>query len=409
MRPIPIPIRDARKPSPRELLAGVPHRFFFLAGVTEIAVASLWWLWALAARITHVVPPPAAPMPDTAVHALVMIYGFAPFFMFGFMFTAGPKWLHVPPPPPRAWHVPGAIAAVCVFLMVPLQAFGIGGLRMLAAGYALSWLWLAAIFAGLVRRSASPDKVHAKLVLAALVAGALAVGAFALLGMPAYPWLTTAGVWLFLLPVFVVVCHRMIPFFTVSALPLLRAYRPWWQLVVMLGAPVLHGVLTLAGGERFTWPADLLAGVFLLVHATRWGLVQSMSNRLLAMLHVGFAWYGAGFLLAGAGSLWQLTHGRSIGLAGLHAMTIGFASSLLVAMVTRVTCGHSGRMLAADAVTWRLFQVLQLAAVARIAADLLPSPALLLVAIVAWVACLVPWTFRYAPIYWRPRPDGRAG
>jgi hypothetical protein len=30
-------------------------------------------------------------------------------------------------------------------------------------------------------------------------------------------------------------------------------------------------------------------------------------------------------------------------------------------------------------------------------------------AIAAWVACLVPWTLKYAPVYWRPRPDGRAG
>ena len=31
-----------------------------------------------------------------------------------------------------------------------------------------------------------------------------------------------------------------------------------------------------------------------------------------------------------------------LGLAALHALTIGFAASLLMAMVTRVTCGHSG-------------------------------------------------------------------
>ena len=410
MNPIYLQVRQAAAPaSAGALLRSVPHRFFFLAGIVQVALISLWWLWVLSARLTHLVPPPASPAPDTVVHALAMTFGFAPLFMFGFLFTAGPKWLAVMPPPARAWRIPGAIAVTCVLLIVPLQAFGIGGLRWLAGGYALAWLALCAVFAHLVRISRAQEKVHARLVLAALAAGAFAVGLFAAVGMPAYPWLTTIGIWFFLLPVFVVVCHRMIPFFTTSALPFVHAFRPWWLLAVMVGAPALHGAALLAGGERLTWLVDLPAGVFLLVLAVRWGFVQSMSNRLLAMLHVGFLWYGAGFFLAGANSLWQLTHGPSLGLAPLHAMTIGFASSLLMAMVTRVTCGHSGRTLAADAITWRLFQLLQVAALLRIGADLFDHAGLLLGAVVFWAACLVPWAVKYAPVYWRPRADGRAG
>jgi uncharacterized protein involved in response to NO len=338
-----------------------------------------------------------------------MTFGFAPFFMFGFMFTAGPRWLDVAPPPASAWRVPGAIAALAVFAMVPLQALGIGGLRIAAGAYALAWAWLGVRFFLLIRASRAPDQVHAKLVLAGLCVGAACVAAFALLGTGAYAWLTTAGVWLFMLPVFVAVCHRMIPFFTASALPVVHAFRPWWLLGVMAGAPVLHGALTLAGLGAYAWLVDFPAGVLMLVLMVRWGLVQSLSNRLLAMLHIGFVWYGVGFMLAGAQSLWQLAHGPSLGLAPLHAMTIGFASSLLLAMVTRVTCGHSGRMLAADTVTWRLFQLLQVAALLRICADLSGHRGLLLGAIAFWVACLVPWCVKYAPVYWRPRADGRAG
>jgi uncharacterized protein involved in response to NO len=141
----------------------------------------------------------------------------------------------------------------------------------------------------------------------------------------------------------------------------------------------------------------------------RWGLVQSLSNRLLAMLHVGFLWYGIGFALAGTSSLWMLMGGPGLGLAPLHAMTIGFASSLLMAMVTRVTCGHAGRTLAADNLTWRLFQLLQAAAVLRIVAELTGGGGWLLAAALCWIACMVPWCAKYAPIYWRPRIDGRPG
>jgi uncharacterized protein involved in response to NO len=141
----------------------------------------------------------------------------------------------------------------------------------------------------------------------------------------------------------------------------------------------------------------------------RWGFVQSLSNRLLAMLHIGFVWYGIGFLLAGAHSLSVLAGTAGIPLGALHALAIGFASSLLMAMVTRVTCGHSGRTLAADSLTWGLFVLLQLTAVVRVAAGITADPAFLAAASLLWFAAFVPWCAKYAPVYWRARADGRAG
>ncbi|MDO8276104.1 MAG: NnrS family protein, partial [Serpentinimonas sp.] len=57
-------------------------------------------------------------------------------------------------------------------------------------------------------------------------------------------------------------------------------------------------------------------------------------------------------------------------LGAMHAITMGFMGSLLLAMVTRVSCGHSGRTLVADRLVWGLFWLLQLATVLRVVADL---------------------------------------
>ncbi len=399
--PLPLPLRPAQR------LLAAPHRLFFLAGVAQIALASLWWLWVLAARVAPGLPAPAAPVPDTVLHALLMTCGFAPFFMFGFMFTAGPRWLSVLPPPPGAWRAPALVAAAGAFALVPLQVAGIGGLRIAAAVYALAWLWLLLRFVLLIRKSTAPDKVHARLVAAGLAVGASCVAAFAAFGTAAHPWISSAGVWGFLLPVFVTVCHRMIPFFTSGVVPFVTAFRPWWLLALMVGAPLLHATIAGVGRADWTWVVDLPAAGALLLVTLRWGFVQSMRNRLLAMLHLGFVWYGTGFLLAGVGSLLALRGGTGLGLAPLHAMTIGFASSLLLAMVTRVTCGHSGRTLAADALTWRLFQLLQVAAVLRVGAELAASASWTFAAVAFWAACMVPWCVKYAPVYWRPRADGR--
>jgi uncharacterized protein involved in response to NO len=88
---------------------------------------------------------------------------------------------------------------------------------------------------------------------------------------------------------------------------------------------------------------------------------------------------------------------------------MGFCTSLLMAMVTRVTCGHSGRTLAADAWTWRLFLLLQFATLSRIAAEIVPGRGWLPAAIVLWCLSILLWCAKYAPMYWRPRIDGRPG
>ena len=403
----------ARLREDARLVLAIPHRFFFLSGVVTLMLVSLWWAWVLVARAWPSLPAPGSAVPDTALHAFLMLFGFVPFFMFGFLFTAGPRWLNVEPPPPSAWIAPGMLATVATLALLPLEVAGsLAGpdaIRAAAAAYAIGFLWILILFARLVRISEAPDKVHARLVLAALVAGAGCVAAFAVFGTTAYAWIRDAGMWWFLLPVFVTVCHRMIPFFTASAVPFVIAFRPWWLLSAMVGAPVLHGAIEMAGQERWTWIVDLPAAALMLWVTVRWGFAQSLSNRLLAMLHVGFIWYGLGFLLAGAHSLAMLAGGSGLPLAALHAFTIGFAASLLMAMVTRVTCGHSGRTLAADALTWRLFVLLQVAAVARVATALVPMPGVLAAVALLWAAVFVPWGVKYAPIYWRPREDGRPG
>ena len=55
------------------------------------------------------------------------------------------------------------------------------------------------------------------------------------------------------------------------------------------------------------------------------------------------------FLIGGVSQwlAWGLGMG-ALGLGALHALTMGCLASLMLAMVTRVSCGHSGRALVAD-------------------------------------------------------------
>ena len=67
---------------------------------------------------------------------------------------------------------------------------------------------------------------------------------------------------------------------------------------------------------------------------------------LLRVLFLGFAWLPIAFALIRCAELWFAVSGEFVlGRAPAHALFIGFFGSLLVAMVTRVTQGHSGRPL----------------------------------------------------------------
>lgn len=391
---------------PLRLLATVPHRMFFAQAMALLLVAVLGWAWTMAARAGWVAgPTTGAAQPSW--HLLAMLYGFLPFFMFGFLFTAGPRWLDVPAPRPALWRPAGvaALAGAATMLLAPGEALARAG----AAVHGVAWLALAAAFARLFAASRVRDRGHAGVVLAAMLAGASGPLAYAASGDAAYPWLAFAGLWLFAVPVFVAVCHRMIPFFTANVLPTIAIFRPWWLLAALLGGPLAHGTLEAAGARGWTWIVDVPLALLALDLARRWGLAQSFANRLLAMLHVGFVWYGVAFALYAVSSLTTLADRGALGSAPAHALALGYCGSLMLAMVSRVTFGHAGRTLAADRLTWALFLLLQATVVVRVAAALWPAPWLLAFAALLWALCAAPWALRNLPIYARARRDGRAG
>jgi uncharacterized protein involved in response to NO len=341
--------------------------------------------------------------------------GFMPAFMVGFLFTAGPRWL-------------GRPAVEATALLAPVLQLGLGwgvvlvgvhaGALIAAMGLALAtaaWLRLSLRFAALVRSSQVSDRLHAQAVLVACVIGVLAM-ALACWALLKSDWAllriaTHAGLWGFVAPVFAVVSHRMLPFFSAAALPQLDAWKPQALLLPILGGLVLAGLAELAWlPPLWVAPPLALAAVVLLALALRWGLVRSLrgeSLRLLAMLHGGFVWLGLALgLQALSQALQALGHG-GLGTAPLHALTLGYLGCTLIAMVTRVAAGHSGRPLAVDRWAWGLYGLLQLGVLLRLTAAL--GLGGLLPAAAVWALVTGFWLVRYGGWLGRPRVDGKPG
>lgn len=411
-----------------EYLMLAPHRLGFFLAMVVLVASALWWALMQVSRVGEGYLGMRFTLSPSVLHAAVMVFGFIPLFFSGFLFTAGPKWLGVQP-----WDTPKLSRPLL------LQAGGwlvwLGGGMLLSyiaiAGLTLAWVglvWMAVLFWRLVLCSPVPDQIHARTIGAALIAGCLALGGMVASYLADEPYLAgycaLTGLWGFVVVVYVTVAHRMIPFFTSSAMPFIQVWRPFWLLWLMLGAAVFEAAAVWVefegapeGSVGMVWMLvrgvlELGTGAVLLWLAGVWGLVQSLKNRLLAMLHIGFLWLGLSFVLGGVSQLLGMVYdGPLLRLGSLHALTMGCLGSLMLAMVTRVSCGHSGRALVADSIAWSLFWVLQVATVVRIVAAVPTqwSGWLLLVAATLWLGVAVVWGVRLGAWYGRLRADGRPG
>ena len=157
--------------------------------------------------------------------------------------------------------------------------------------------------------------------------------------------------------------------------------------------------------------ADAPLAVFFLIHWLRWQPWKCMRPGLLAVLHIAAAWLPIALGLYALQSLLLFADSSlSIGRAPVHALTVGFFGSMLVAMVTRVTQGHSGRPLEMGRIPWLTFILLQGVVLIRLFAELAENMALwLVIAAFAWLVAFLPWVVRSIWIFMTPRIDGKPG
>lgn len=396
------------------LLASEPHRLMFFFGALQGVAAGAWLLGELAARHAGWFEPYAWSVSPAWAHAWLFLYGLFPFFIFGFLMTAGPNWVAAPKMPQAAF-VPAALAMAAGVI---LFYFGLAfGRSLAAAGVFLhlgGWLWGAAALARLVARHRTPNTRYAAVLLAFHGAGLLGSGVFALsIAAGSYGYVTYAlhgAVWFFLLPIFLGVATRMVPFFSSRILGESVNYRPAWARPALLWGTLAHGVLEFTGDHGLLWLVDLPLALLVGHLAVKWGIGKSMGVRLLAVLHISTAVLAAALLLSGALSL-ALATGQvaRINAAPLHLIVIGYFSAMALGMVSRVSLGHSGRALEADRLTWGCYLGVVCAALLRVGAEFTPAggagTVLMIAASVVWLAALGLWAARYVPMYLRPRVD----
>lgn len=332
-------------------------------------------------------------------HVHEMIFGYVPGVVAGFLLTAIPNWT-------------GRLPVRGAPLLVLVSAW-LGG--RLAILFSAELGWLPTMIA---------DLLFLSLVLAVTAREVVAGNNWRNLRVVALVGLLAAGNVLFHVEVHLhgaadlsarlgiaaivllisVIGGRIIPSFTRNWL---MRNRPEARLPAAFG-PFDMAVVAASAAAFVLWiaipdsvPAGLalvVVGVAHLARLARWSGERTFAEPLVLILHAGYAFVPAGFLLAGASSL-----GFAPAATGMHAWAAAIATMTL-AVMTRASLGHTGRSLNAGAATAAIYAAIVFAGIARVVAAGVPdlSPLLLPAAGIAWVAAFLGFAVAFAPLLCRP-------
>ena len=165
-------------------------------------------------------------------------------------------------------------------------------------------------------------------------------------------------------------------------------------IVVAIGALALVAWIV-SSANRFTGTALVVAGLLHLVRLARWAGDRTGRERLLLILHIGYAFVPLGFLLNAASAFGLVPVG-----AGIHAWMAGAAGIMTLAVMTRATLGHTGQQLTASATTQAIYAAIIVAALSRVCAVIDPahSEPLLHLAAFTWAAAFFGFALAFGPL-----------
>lgn len=376
-------------------------RPFFLVGAAWGAVVVPWWVAGFRSSAGEAV---GEGISGLSWHAHEMIFGFTAAIIAGFLLTATENWTSRP-------TARGPFLAVLVGLWTVGRGVGLGEpFASLAALAELSFLPTLAVAVGLpilITRRSRNYLLLAVLPLLWLCDVHLHLVANGLLA-PSSLRSDLVAVDLVVL-IMVIITGRIVPLFTRNATgdERIRSIRS-------LDLAAIAAVLTVAVVEALLGPGMVravvaaAAGLLVLGRAVHWGLLATLRRPILWVLHLGHAWIGVGLLLSAAASA-GLGPAPSV---ATHALTVGAMGTLIIAMLVRVTVGHTGRTIEASPLMTLAFVAMTTAALARVVIPWLRpdlnTPALV-VAAAAWTLALALYLLGNTRILLSPRPDGREG
>ncbi len=373
---------------------------FLAAALFGVLAMGRWLSWMLWPQTW------SGSIPPSWWHAHEMIFGFAMPVVAGFLLTAVATWTNLPGTRGRRLQL----------------LFGLWLAARLLLWLAPQWrllAWLAEMLFILLLGTELGQRVWARrqwrnmlflpvLLILMLLASAsyLAIG-----DALASTRLHYSAVWM-ITTFIVIIGGRVIPLFTGNRLGLKIEPLPVWLDWLAIGSVMAIGLVTaLAPPAQSTgpwFPALCLATSAL--HCYRLGHWQgwkTLQFPLLWSMHLSYLCIPLALLgLALAGD--NPAAGKNV----VHLLATGAIGGMILAMMSRVSLGHTGRPLEVPGYLALAFALIMLAAVIRSVLPLAAPGMTLLwwqVSALLWIVVFIIFLYRYLPILTRPRADGKPG
>ena len=206
---------------------------------------------------------------------------------------------------------------------------------------------------------------------------------------------------LYLVFVTFAVGQRMVPFFSHSFAEKNEKFVP-----TVFGALVLKVIainFNISFLEIFT---DIALGLLILMEIRRWKLPWKGSPAILQILHVSLYWLVIALIFGGVERSVEVLGGLDFMQMDVHMLALGFVTTMLIGFGTRVTLGHSGQPPHADAITLKIFYLLQAVVLGRILLSVVMGAGFNMfwmfdLSVTLWLLLFIFWSLRFGPVLYR--------
>jgi uncharacterized protein involved in response to NO len=378
-------------------------RPFFLFGALYAGLAVLVWMPVFTGELALLTAFSAR---DWHVHE--MLYGFVPAVVTGFLLTAIPNW--------TGWlPIAGAPLLGLFGLWLAARLAVLCSTEVGTAGAAVLDVGFYFVLAGLAGREVLAAKNRNVPVIGIVILFGVANGidhaaALGLLSDDGLGWRSGLSLVVVMISL---IGGRIIPSFTRNWLSKQGVReglpgQPGRYDLATIGATAAGLLLWVALPDNAVAGTVLgVAGLLQIVRLARWKGYRTWRDPLVLILHVGYCWVPVGLLLLAA-SILEPSMPRS---GAIHALTAGAMGTMVLAVMTRATLGHTARELRANLPTTILYGLVTLGAVLRVIAplELLDYTTAMRCSALAWGAAFLIFVLTYGPILMRPRVGEKSG
>ena len=340
-------------------------RPFFLFAFTFAALSMAAWLaWiGLHAMNGQVLRPTIAIAPHEW-HAHEMLFGYTLAAITGFFLTAVPNWTSSKPvhgPVLALLSAVWLIGRAAIWFSSYLPAFVVAALDL-----AFIPLLLLLVAKALFQRWAPRNFVFVPILTLLFIANALAHAQWTglLNGVSGTAYRLALDTIVLLIAI---IGGRVVPAFTTNALrreghEILPVSRKPLDILSVASIAILIVAELIEPHGPVAGTVALVAAVANAIRLAGWRGLQTLGEPIVWVLHLAYAWLVAGLAFKAAAHFGMLSEATAI-----HALTVGAAGSMTLAVMTRAALGHTGRALKVGPMITAAYLLISVSAITRIA------------------------------------------